>query len=98
MIFNFFGFVLQARAFELDLNEVTAKLEKVTESERTMSASMAGLKAELNNVKAELAATQEDHGNALAEKEQQYEVELNQMRTQWEVAVISKFFSLKFNP
>jgi len=85
-----FYFCLQAKAFEMDLDKVTAKLEKVTESERTMSASMASLKAELNNAKAELAATREDHGIALAEKEQQYELELNQMRTQWEVAVISE--------
>lgn len=82
--------VLQARGFKLDLDEVTAKLEKVTESERTMSASMASLKAELNNARTELAATREDHGVALAEKEQQRELELNQMKTEWEVAVISE--------
>jgi exosome complex RNA-binding protein Rrp42 (RNase PH superfamily) len=55
-----------------------------------MSASMASLKAELNNARTELAATREDHGLALAEKEQRCELELNQMRAQWEVAVISE--------
>lgn len=73
----------------MNLDEVAAKLEKATESERTMSTSMASLKAELNNAKAELATTQEDHRRAFAEKEHQYEAELNQMRTQWEVAVSS---------
>lgn len=74
----------------MDLDEASAKLEKAIESERTMSASMASLKAELNNARRELAATLEDHGIALAEKEQQYELKLNQMRAQWEVAVISE--------
>ena len=73
----------------MDLDEATAKLEKAIESERTMSASMASLKAELNNARTQLAATLEDHRMALA-KEQQYELELNQMRSQWEVAVGSE--------
>lgn len=85
-----FWLVLLARALKLDLDEAIAKLEKVTESEKSMSSSMASLKAELNNAKTELEAAREDRGIALAEKEQQYELELNQMRSQWEVAVISE--------
>lgn len=81
---------LQARAFKLDLDEATAKLEEAIEAERAVSTSMASLKAELTNARTELAATREDQGLALAEKEQQYELELNQMRAQWEVAVISE--------
>ncbi|KAG0609548.1 hypothetical protein M758_8G193100 [Ceratodon purpureus] len=80
----------QARTFKLDLDEATEKLVKAIESEKTMSASMASLKAELNNARTELAATREEHGLTLAEKEQQYELELNQMRAQWEVASISE--------
>jgi chromosome segregation ATPase len=86
----FLSLFCQARTFKLDLDDATARLEKAVEAERTMSASMASLKAELNNARTELAATREDHGLALAEKEQRCELELNQMRAQWEVAVISE--------
>lgn len=80
----------QARTFKLDLDEATAKLQKANEAERTMAASMADLRADLNNTRAELTAIREDNGVALAEKDHQYEMKLNQMRAQLEAAVISE--------
>lgn len=55
-----------------------------------MAASMADLRADLNNTRAELTAIREDNGVALAEKDHQYEMKLNQMRAQLEAAVISE--------
>lgn len=80
---------MQARAFKLDLDDVTAKLEKAIESERTMAASMVSLRAELNKSRGELAVVRENNGVAFVEKDQRHETELNQMRALLEAAVIS---------
>lgn len=79
--------LLQARAFKLDLDEVNAKLKKVMESERSMSASMASLRAEVTNSRAEVERVREEGESALAEKEEQIELEMSQMRAEWEAAV-----------
>jgi hypothetical protein len=61
----------QARAFKLELDEANEKLNKVMESERNMSASMASLRAEVTNACVEI------EGEAgLAEKEEQIEMEM----------------------
>ncbi|XP_024358883.1 uncharacterized protein [Physcomitrium patens] len=80
----------KARAFKLDLDDVTAKLEKAIESERTMAASMVSLRAELNKSRGELAVVRENNGVAFVEKDQRHETELNQMRALLEAAVMAE--------
>lgn len=79
--------VLQARAYKLDLDEANAKLKKVMESERTLSASMASLRAEVKNARAEIESVREEGEAALAEKDEAIEMEMTQMRVEWEAAV-----------
>jgi histidinol dehydrogenase len=57
------------------------------ESERNMSASMASLRAEVTNARAEIEHVREEGEAALAEKEEQIEMEMTQMRAEWEAAV-----------
>lgn len=52
-----------------------------------MSASMASLRAELKNARAEIEAVREEGETALVEKEEGIEMEMTQMRTEWEAAV-----------
>lgn len=80
---------MQARGLKMDLEEANVKLKKVTESERSMSASVASLRAELKNARAELAVVKEEGETAVAEKEAEIEVEMNHMRSEWEAAVSS---------
>lgn len=77
----------KARAYKIDLDEANAKLKKLVESERTMSASMASLRAEVKNARAEIESVREEGEAALAEKEESIEMEMTQMRTEWEAAV-----------
>jgi len=52
-----------------------------------MSASMASLRAEVKNARAEIESVREEGEAALAEKDEAIEMEMTQMRTEWEAAV-----------
>nr|XP_024398560.1 protein WEAK CHLOROPLAST MOVEMENT UNDER BLUE LIGHT-like 1 isoform X1 [Physcomitrium patens]PNR37569.1 hypothetical protein PHYPA_020678 [Physcomitrium patens] len=77
----------KARAFKFDLDEANIKLKKLMESERSMSATMASLRAEVGNANAEIARAREEGEAALAEKESDIEMEMSRMKTEWGAAV-----------
>lgn len=81
---------MQAREFKYELDEANAMLKKVTQSERSMSASMASLRAEIKTMQNEMIAVKEEGDQAMAEKDEQIEEEMTRMRTEWQSAVSSE--------
>ncbi|CAM6037148.1 unnamed protein product [Sphagnum compactum] len=80
----------KARSFAMQLEESNVKLKKAIEQEQTMSASLASLKAELNNTRTELAAVKEEGEAAVADVSAEMQLELSRANNLLEAATTAE--------
>jgi hypothetical protein len=74
----------------MQFEESNVKLKKAIEQEQTMSASLASLKAELNNTRTELAAVKEEGEAAVADVSAEMQLELSRANNLLEAATTAE--------